>query len=205
MNLIYKSYRWAIVLLIATPLIIVSTHCTRDQHNKKKISEITSLRKSMARLNIVDQKVIFNGLPAEYKFALWKNHLESHLKSAKTGAHQEFIKSILSELAVEDYVDTLYSTTPKAEYFRKKVEEALELYDNDSTRVAELLFQLGSGQSTSLLAHTGGKPDCLCNVKDDWCVGDDYTCTSGNCKTSLTGCGTFWLENCDGTCQNTGN
>ena len=197
MNIFKKIFRLAIVLLLATPIIFVSTNCTRDQHHTNKVSEITSLRMAISRLNILDQRVIFNGLPAEYKYALWEDHYQHHLKKTKKSDQKDFIQGMLNMLAVEDYADTAFYSTPKADQLKLKVGEALILYNHDSTKVAGLLFSLGSGNSHLSLLAGGHLHDCNCATSSDWCWDD---CLAADCNTSSHGCGTSGLYKCDGMC-----
>ncbi len=42
------------------------------------------------------------------------------------------------------------------------------------------------------------KKGCKCSTDDDWCSGLNR-CNTGNCV-ETSGCGLFWVYNCDGTC-----
>ena len=54
----------------------------------------------------------------------------------------------------------------------------------------------------------GGTGGCKCNTSDDWCdlVGDFGECRSilQSCKPTRWGCGTLWLDPCNGMCVLTG-
>lgn len=48
-------------------------------------------------------------------------------------------------------------------------------------------------------ARTGTVDTCPCATTDGWC--GDLHCYPGNCEYRPSGCGTAWVEPCDGTCS----
>ncbi|TCC23202.1 bacteriocin fulvocin C-related protein [Kribbella sindirgiensis] len=53
--------------------------------------------------------------------------------------------------------------------------------------------------SLTQTARTGTADTCPCATTDAWC--GDLHCYPGNCDYRPSGCGTAWVEPCDGTCS----
>jgi hypothetical protein len=75
-------------------------------------------------------------------------------------------------------------------------EAAIQEFGRD--KAAALLATLGS----AVKAENGEMlPECTCTVWSDYCT-NETVCIGLNCERSDRGCGTAWLEPCNGRCYN---
>ncbi|MCP3104283.1 bacteriocin fulvocin C-related protein [Myxococcus sp. K15C18031901] len=141
------------------------------------------------------RKAIFAALPPEARSALWRQHFEHYL-AAHPGldeAQTEFIQELIALAAPSLFAKVATQANQKGPDFSKQKEAAVKLFG--TTEATLLLATLGPQEKLA-----GNKANCTCNTIDDWCV-TPTLCTRGTtCTIVLTGCGSVWLQPCNGDC-----
>lgn len=162
-------------------------------------SSIDHLRMFFEKLHPNDQRVVFNMLPAEMKYALVDNHWNNQLGMANSQQEKDFIKGLISHLKPIYYSDTAAYQNQGSAFYTMQADVGLAAFNNDSTKVASILFQVGGDSQANIVIAAVGDPDCECNIKKGFCTffGE---CGAFDCKTSLWGCGPGFLEQCNGMC-----
>ncbi|MFI7642922.1 bacteriocin fulvocin C-related protein [Nonomuraea sp. NPDC049400] len=139
------------------------------------------------------RKAIYAELPPSKKGSLWREHLESyrHNHAGLTAQQHQAIDQALQVVRDESTFADVGTAA-----VQKRIEDvkAIVLSAFGRDEAALLIATLGPPVSSTLLAR-----DCDCSAFDDMCWGS--TCYLGGCTRSYAGCGSFWLQFCDGLCR----
>ena len=155
----------------------------------------------LSELGAADQRLAFRFLPPDARDRAWIRHLRQELdEPARFTPRQLEVVLYAIELLEEglhriDRDDLLY--TAKVEYGVEGLRDvASRVFDREELK--KLFTSLGKSGRAGAKSAFGL---CECNQVDDWCSGST-DCGPSNCTQSPTntGCGWFWLKNCDGEC-----
>lgn len=142
-----------------------------------------------------ERRAKYDILEARQKSELWRTHLSLYLNQHPEleGAQRDLILAAIT-LAGEN----LFASEAQAvrgEIAQLTVQVRQVFTPGEAKRV---FATLGGLTSTSARFE-----DCSCSTLSDWCS-SGYKChmsTGGQCTVTEYGCGTFWLEACNGWCQ----
>ena len=101
------------------------------------------------------------------------------------GKDREFAKQWISYTR-----ETLMWPTEKIAFIASSLEVDYDKYLQEKMAVNDLKKGAIVNSETS----------CGCSIGSDFC-GSSLTCTSGTCSSSGSGCGWFWMDNCNGKCS----
>ncbi|WP_212004013.1 bacteriocin fulvocin C-related protein [Chitinophaga sp. HK235] len=190
------------------------------KENKTAIANFT--RSQILEKDHEYQKGIYAAASASKKYDLWLvklNEVQRLPWSEQELHHINLLKSYLSPALFESAA----KVKEMAPLLKQWKETALTTLKWDMRTVASIASDLRTPISkngdfepinTSRLAtsnnaviadsESGG--GCKCNKTDDYCNGPiagpngPLRCSSSNCNTSGSGCGTLWLSSCNGMC-----
>lgn len=198
----------SVILMVYSCKDVEKDSSAKEESTKEQLSTLTKFRGALSNLHEMDQKYIFNTLPNDVKAALWRDRLSVHIERTDNEKAKTVLQKLLEEFnsvttfdSSNVYVDSMMRVN-FIEFCNKIKPEIQEAYNNQEAAANNILYRLADKPKAEQIFNTagGGLPPCNCNVKKDWCFYGD-SCVAGNCKTSIAGCGPFWLEKCDGTCQ----
>lgn len=179
-------------------------------YNKKPVNEETKpidveysgidhLRMFFETLHPNDQRKVFNALPYQWKYALFNNHLNHQLSMVTSEDQKNYIQDLINHLNPIYYSDTAIYQRDGAEYFNNQLDPGLLAFQNDTARVASILYEIGGDTQAEIMMAVAGQPDCECNIKKGYCTFFG-NCGAFDCTKSIAGCGPAFLERCDGMC-----
>jgi hypothetical protein len=170
----------------------------------------------IATLPAMDRKVVFRGLSADMKAAVWREHLDNFTATHELSAAQAQLIG-----AAQNFLTVDVFATPKTDPdWEAQVHVPLKMLEDSARNVfdpdllAEAFGQLGpedsSASSASTSTATGLRrsgpiallvSECTCSDVSDMCV--NATCGGGICYRSEGdyGCGFMWNYECDSMCR----
>lgn len=195
-----------------------------DLFVKENLSELTSLSRAnlLSKYDLETQKSIFRAATPQKRYDLWKDKFETVL-SQKRWSEEEIkhIRAVANYMRVDFYVKSNMAESKKLNnninsYMNKWINEArndfkwtdetirsmaFSLYDNEAQFQSQLESDKLKRLNTTASATTV-EENCSCNPDNGVAVYDCGTsCKTGDCKTSDYGCGYFYVQTCNGTCQ----
>lgn len=182
-------------------LIISFSACTINKAPVPVAQEpITAFRLGLTKLNVDDQKLIFDNMPADIKSALWKDRLDEALTMPLTEAQKALVQEIRTQISPSIY-DSAGSMEFKT-YAVKWYAEATSAFKGaDSSKLISIFMQLGDPNETvHYVTEQGNLPDCDCVLAGAW--GNcplNFTCKPKPCTANR--CGIFWAWYCDALCK----
>jgi hypothetical protein len=155
--------------------------------------------------SIAQRKAEYKEFNPFVKSNLWKHHFEKVLMSEDLNETQVdlilYIMKLLDNgLLMVDETDSLYELKVRG------VIDQLKIQINDvfgPDQIPKIFWTLGDYD------HLGSEPasevrvpDCNCYTPNDYCYRDWYCIYVGKfrCIRQSWGCGTLWIEPCDGLC-----
>ena len=163
----------------------------------KEVEPITDFRLGLAKLNINDQKIIFENLPNKVKSALWKDRLNEVLTWSFNPEQKEYLQELQGKLTASSY-DTLVNASFK-EYVKTWYESAITSFkDKDSVLFVNALYQLGEANKVPPILQQQ-IPLCNCEF-NAWLQCPPWM----DCKLIMcrrTRCGIANLWNCNAMCD----
>lgn len=150
---------------------------------------------------------IFNAVSADVKASLFQEQLRRFSQRMDlTAAQRELIAEGLTLIT-----PALYSKDPAATQARRqfwsRAESSFTALDQRrawtelGTNVAPQLALNTSGLERLALPGLAANGDgCYCNFNANDCGGAGWNCFVGGCTIRQSGCGAFWLEQCNGEC-----
>jgi hypothetical protein len=186
------------IALFAVGILILSCNKKSDHaFESANYKQIDHLRIYFEGLHPNDQHSVFNGLPSEIKYALFDSHLKSEFNNTDKSNEMAYILGLIDNLKPIYYKDTAVFNREGAPYFKAQINEGLRIFNNDSAKVASILYQI-KGDADADIMVAWEKPNCECNLSISLCVFG--TCGVFDCTVSVGGCGPVWAMPCDGMC-----
>jgi hypothetical protein len=164
------------------------------------------------KLPIAYQSAVFDALPADTKSELWRTHLTRYLEQhpsldkAKVKLIDQALDFINQPMTFETpHSDPLWDVLvgQHAKGLEKKFRSLFG--DEAAAIVSRLARENQSSMPIMEVDATGLKAvlQCSCSTASDYCSPSPYRCYTNNPTCSQTsGCGTFFIYTCNGTCQN---
>jgi len=179
----------------------------------------------MSTMSMIDRRIIFHGLSADSKAALWTIHLEKFAAGHQLTPDQNAL--IVEAKAL--FSPALYSLDPTSPDWENHVRSPLRSFDQKAIALfprdlaIEAFARLGPDDVTGVIVAAnpgaalvtqsqglkpGLKPvplmpsDCSCSTESDWCWAFS-TCGIGGvtCYRTDGGCGTGWAYDCNSKCS----
>jgi hypothetical protein len=152
---------------------------------------------------VIRRRAVFGALPLESKIDLWKEHIKRFRL-----AHPEL--SIEQSAVLDDaatLVPNLFSPSADSHahtelsWFEDRAVAVL-----GSNNAFAAIAMLGAAEPMRATTGTGTEPaaqECWCNVGSSCSCPNDSRCRRiGRCEGTDSGCGCFWIHDCDGDyCQ----
>lgn len=170
--------------------------CQKSSLVPTKVQEVQQLD------NVIAQRSATSLLTSSEKADLWKNHLQSEITKYGDDNKRSFISNVLSIIEPAMFDETTkhnFDGTLAILNFK-----ASKLFSQD-----ESYFLFNSLGKAGVAINSASAPPtgCTCNSSQintctaHWAGGYTY-CQKGasSCKTSESGCGWFWLNQCNGDC-----
>jgi hypothetical protein len=197
-----------------------------DLSRTEERESMESLYSVLSTMPMADRKVVFHGLAAKSKAALWGIHLERFTKDHALSADQKALVGQAILLLTPEFY-TMDQRNPRWESqvripLREFDEKARALFPRDLA--IEAFAQLGPSDIDAIIVASAPvgisqsrqaeginrrlipvpllPSECSCSVESDWCWGFS-TCGIGGvtCYYSPDGCGTGWSHACDSKCS----
>lgn len=195
-----------LIPFIFLALLATEISCYKSSNpSQSKIDEILAMK------DILAQKSAFYLLTPSEKSDVWKLHLNSELKyNSYTIVQKKFISEVVENIDVK-----MFSPLTKNDFdglIAKYAYRASILFDkNDYYNIFNTLGSDRSDTSASTITtmEIATEPLCSCNADGhpNFCtdnfLGGFVYCKKGNqnCKVSNSGCGWFWVNECNGRCE----
>jgi|GEM_PF-1151617 len=218
-------------LLILYLLFLIVTSCQEgetyccdpeiDKFVKDNIDEFSIL----PRQQILDytepiQKAIYRTQTPQRQFQVWREKLDFYLKDGSE-VEREHNKKLSDILNLKVFLNTEIS---QSDEFKSSINnwqgEAIDLgYSEKRIRIMLNTLYLDESEfikkssknarNNSTNVEPGDKENCTCarpeGVLVEDCPFSDCAVDYQVCKRTVSGCGTWWLYNCVGTCTTVGN
>jgi hypothetical protein len=139
---------------------------------------------------------LFAALPQETKIALWQEHIHRFgLGHPELSAEQSAVLGEATALVPDIFSAAAAHAHSELEQLESKAVATL-----GSRNAFAALAMLGPAEPTS------AAEDCWCNVGSACSCPSGHECRRiGSCAGSGSGCGCFWIHDCDGDfCEDTG-
>ncbi|HET8798929.1 MAG TPA: bacteriocin fulvocin C-related protein [Thermoanaerobaculia bacterium] len=163
------------------------------------------LYQSLSRVSILERKTFYESLPAASKAGLWRVHLQVFAREHPELTNEQ--RAVLE--SAEKLLELAFSDNDRSNSGTADLDDKLD----DLKRRARAVFpsamaiqaftRLGADAIVTLEAAAYATPtECECSVRDDWCGwGSACRYPHPTACTTVRGCGWYWLEICDGMCQ----
>ena len=156
-----------------------------------------------------DQRLSYRLLSENEKYYLWMNKLDELLENNSFSSKQinlinEIKGKIEPSIFKKENINgfkyiTLKSWLIKARKVFSKAEINYAFSSINSYPSPEELEKIVSSKESIQQKRQPKYYNCSCSLQDDYCVFSICN-TIWACKSDTWGCGTFWLEDCDGEC-----
>jgi len=124
-----------------------------------------AFRHGLAKLNLSDQKAIFNRLPPGIRAALWKDRLREAMDTSLTKAQKEILQKIEEQITPAVYDDRSSTQRKRFVTFYQKLQpKALAAFGPDAKKLVAISTLLGERNDTPRIAQSPGLPPCNCSI-----------------------------------------
>jgi hypothetical protein len=174
-------------------------------HGSTRATPVTAFRLGLAKLNISDQKAIFNHLSPEFRAALWQDRSHEAMDRSKSRSQKSLLKEIANQMTPAIY--DAAKTRERRRFVKLVHEKRLQMRaasESDGSEI-DLIFAFLGAPNNAPRLEQNAPPACNCSISARETDCDDCDINS-NCKrvpcvASSFGCGCFWTQRCDGICM----
>jgi len=167
---------------------------------------IRAFRLGLTRLNIGDQKQVFDRLPPALKAALWRDRIADAAAKATSLEQKDILARVAKRITPAIYDDRdAYEGGRFDRFWQRLQPRARAAFAQHRLSLNAISTLLGEANGTPPINAGRGKPPCGCSIAarqtdcDD--CDDDSNCKRVPCVSSKTGCGCWWRQPCDGVCR----
>ena len=212
-------------------IILFMSSCQKDDSFYSCDPNINSWIKShlteigqMSRNDLIVKKpsvqvAIFRAFSSSQRFQLWNDKIDEVLELGWSDQEQSHILTLRVTLKEEWFTDEFKRDSLKSQqvhlFLKNWCLEGMarfgwtkKLIGGMVARTERLTNKQGTLEtngleSTRAAIATDSEDSCNCNQSDDWCpqVGGSGRCKNETCSGSSWGCGTLWLDPCNGICR----
>ncbi len=213
----HNPFHYIIVTLLTFSLISLAA-CTQQAEEQERptteeakheeVAEqnpITTFRIAIANLPFEQGTKVFACLDNEMKAKLWQDRLMMAAKAETEEKRQAALFNLSEHITPEGFTDE--GRKALDEKATQWLNESLEIFDNDSAKLIQLLIYMDDPvPPAGGMAPKGNKPPpCDCSIPQDFCKWrlplNTKKCTNINCIPTVWGCGKLWLLPCDALCD----
>jgi len=150
---------------------------------------------TFAKYPLTFRREIFTASAPEVRSRLWTAHIDQ-FRAARPSLTPDQHKVLDEARSLVTQHETWQpEQTDRSTRLRTLRNAAIEAFGEPDAYAA--LATLGPAPRTQ--TRTGTVETCPCATNDAWC--GDLHCYPGNCDYRPSGCGTVWVEPCNGTCS----
>lgn len=189
-------------------LLTENNSITLELESQKKVEKVINSKKS-------DQRISYKLLDYREKYNIWINRLNDlSMNNSFSSEQLELIEEIRENIKPSSFKKenlnqfkyiTLKEWLKKARKSFTKLEMKYAFSNINKYPTSEELKSIIKSnkqdvRSRAELTEDSYDPlDCSCNIQDDYCVFSDCN-SEWDCNSDDSGCGTFWMEDCNGEC-----
>jgi hypothetical protein len=167
---------------------------------------VGAFRRGLIKLNISDQKAVFNRLPPGLRAALWKDRIREAVSASRNKEQKEILQKIAARITPAVYDDR--SSIQRKQFlafYRELQPEALAAFRSNANSFAAISTLLGKRNNAPPIAQSSNLLSCNCSIaaRESECddCDENTNCKRIPCVATKFGCGCWWTQRCDGICK----